>query len=142
MNEEHPFVATIRRYYAGCNTGDVGQMMSTFDDNIVHYFVDHTPVRGSGALASYWAKIGPRTRAQWYVDHAIVQGNEAVIEWSMPWTPPGLETQEVLRGTEWFLFANGKIVEVRSYHNNFYLHAADNRQLHDFPYQGRGYHSP
>ena len=36
---ENPNLATIRKYYDGCNRADIEQMMSTFDPNIVHYFV-------------------------------------------------------------------------------------------------------
>jgi len=46
---------------------------------------------------------------------------------------------EVLRGTEWYLFEDGLIREIRSYHNNFYLQSPENRRLHDFDYAGRGY---
>ena len=80
---------TIRRYYDGCNTADKKKMESTFAENVVHYFVDHSPVRGRTRLAEYWAKVGPMTHAHWEVDHSMVQGEEAVIEWSMRWTPVG-----------------------------------------------------
>ena len=137
----HPQLAVIRRYYEGCNTGDVVQMVSCFTTDVVHYFVDHAPVRGAEALAGYWATIGPRTRAAWSVDHFIAGVNEAVIEWSMRWTPSGggAGEEEVLRGTEWFRFEAEQISEIRSYHANHYLSAPQNRELHGFPYAERGY---
>ena len=46
---------------------------------------------------------------------------------------------ELLRGSEWYVFREGRIAEIRSYHNNFYLQNAKNRELHDFDYAGRGY---
>jgi hypothetical protein len=73
------------------------------------------------------------------LDHVLVQDKEAVIEWSMRWTPAATGTAELLRGTEWYLFETGLIREIRSYHNNFYLQDPANRQLHDFDYVGRGY---
>jgi hypothetical protein len=138
-NSAHPYVTTIRRYYDGCNSGDVAQMASTFSDDVVHYFVDHAPVETAQALANFWAKVGPRTRAVWSVDHALVMDDEAVIEWSMQWVPPGGEDAEMLRGTEWFRFRGGLIAEIRSYHCNWHLRSPDNAALHGFPYAERGY---
>lgn len=137
--KEHPFIDVIQTYYAGCNTADISLMQSTFTDDIVHFFVDHSAVRGSAELASYWSKVGPRTQANWQLDHAIVQEPEAVIEWSMRWVPVATGEAELLRGSEWYLFESGKIAEIRSYHNNYYLHDPANRELHDFDYPTRGY---
>ncbi len=136
---DHPYTQLIQRYYEGCNSADVTLMMSTFADEVVHYFVDHSAVRGAGALASYWSKVGPRTRANWSLDHIVVQEPEAVIEWSMRWVPDTTGKSELLRGTEWYVFMNNRIAEIRSYHNNYYLHDPANRELHGFDYVGRGY---
>ena len=115
-------------------------MKSTFTHDVVHYFTDHGAVIGAESLAVYWSKVGPRTEANWKLDHAIVQDDEAAIEWSMRWrTPEG--NLEHLRGTEWYLFRDGLIAEIRSYHNNYYLHDQRNRALWDFDYVGRGYRS-
>jgi len=135
----HPYIETIKRYYQGCSMADYDLMMSIFTTDIVHYFVDHGAVRGAHGLANYWIKVGPRTAAHWALDHAIVQEPEAAIEWSMRWTPPATGKPEILRGSEWYLFEDGKIAEIRSYHNNFYLQNENNRELWDFDYEGRGY---
>ncbi len=66
-------------------------------------------------------------------------GSEAVIEWSMRWTPVGDDEEELLRGTEWYRFEDGKIAEIRSYHCNHHLAAPENFQLRAFPYAQRGY---
>jgi hypothetical protein len=136
---EHPHIDTILLYYRGCNEPDADLMASTFTEDVVHYYVDHEPVRGREGLAGYWAKVGPRTQAHWTVDHAMVCGDEAVIEWAMRWTPPGLGEQELLRGSEWFVFRGGLIAEVRSYHNNYHLRDPANFELRGFPYDQRGY---
>jgi hypothetical protein len=136
---EHPHLITVGRYYEGCNTADVALMKSTFTRDVVHYFVDHDPVRGNDALAGYWARVGPKTRARWSVDHALVHDDEAVIEWSMHWSPVGSDRTEMLRGSEWFRFRDGRIAEIRSYHNNPHLHDARNHELRGFPYAQRGY---
>ena len=138
MNK-HRFISTIKQYYEGCNTQNSALMISTFTDDVIHYFVDHSSVSTANGLANYWCKVAPRTQAKWTVDHAIVQEPEAVIEWSMLWKPLSAEKHEVLRGTEWFFFRNEKIAEIRSYHCNFFLNDRKNRQLHDFDYAGRGY---
>ena len=135
----HPYADIIKTYYQGCNTADVDLMKSTFTDDVVHYFVDHAPVVGAHALATYWAKIGPRTQANWTLDHIMAQEPEAVIEWSMSWVPADTGTPEILRGSEWYVFQGGKIREIRSYHNNFYLQKPENRELHGYDYVGRGY---
>ena len=135
----HEFLETIKTYYDGCNTHDVDLMISTFTDDVVHYFVDHSAVHGSQALANYWAKVAPKTQANWQLDHGVVQDNEAVIEWSMRWVPAQDSSPQVLRGSEWYIFRDGLIAEIRSYHNNFYLQHPDNRALHDFDYVERGY---
>jgi hypothetical protein len=73
------------------------------------------------------------------LDHAVVQEPEAVIEWSMRWVPGKTSETEILRGSEWYLFENNKIAEIRSYHNNFFLHNERNRELWDFDYKNRSY---
>src|ERR687898_146179 len=55
--------------------------------------------------------------AQWYIEHGIEQGDEAVIEWTMTWRDPRSGDRRLDRGTEWFLFRDGKIAEVRAYHH-------------------------
>ena len=134
-------ITTIQRYYSGCNTADEDLMVSCFTEDVVHYFVDNPPVFGADKLAHYWAVVGPKTQATWNVDHSIAAGDEAVIEWSMRWLPPGNPKGgfERLRGTEWFRFRAGKISEIRSYHCNHLLNAPENRKLHGFDYLGRGY---
>ena len=135
----HAFIDVIQTYYQGCNSQDFTLMMSTFTPDIVHYFVDHSAVAGAEALANYWCRVAPKTQANWQLDHAMVQEPEAVIEWSMRWVPPQTGEAEILRGSEWYVFEGDRIREIRSYHCNYYLNAAENRKPHDFDYNGRGY---
>lgn len=134
----HTYIDVINNYYHGCNTCDIDLMISTFTSDVAHYFVDHSAVKGAKELANYWHKVAPKTQANWKLDHAIVQEPEAVIEWSMKWTPKAKEP-EILRGSEWYIFKDNKIAEIRSYHNNFYLQHERNRELWDFDYGNRGY---
>jgi len=135
----HRYREIINTYYRGCNTADRELMQSTFTDSVKHYFVDHSAVIGAEELANYWAKVAPKTQAHWTLDHILVQEPEAVIEWSMSWTPLTTGIAELLRGCEWYIFEGDKISEIRSYHNNYYLHNEKNRELWDFDYIGRGY---
>jgi hypothetical protein len=135
----HPHIDMIQRYYVGCNTADFDLMVSTFTPDVVHYFVDHGAITGAEGLANYWCKVGPRTQADWQLDHAIVQIDEVVIEWSMRWVPAPTGVAEILRGAEWYEFEDGRIREIRSYHNNHFLQNPANRELWDFDYAGRGY---
>ncbi len=142
---EHPYLATIRRYYDGCNRGDIDLMISTFTPDVVHYFSDshlppeqRGPIRGAAALAKYWAswQKGGHS-ARWSVDHGIVEGNEAAIEWSVVLRGPRGGNRRLLRGTEWYVFRRGKIAEVRAYYH--YTSRTTVNELGGFPYAKRGY---
>src|SRR5215475_1796859 len=131
MSQEHPYITTIKRYYDGCNTADV-----------VHYFTHHKPIRGAEALALYWAKMQPRVGGMWTVDHALVQADEAVIEWTMQWTPPGQKKPQLIRGAEWYVFRDGRIAEIRAYYLNPRLpYMFTNFELEDFLYAKRDYYT-
>jgi len=137
---EHPYIATIKRYYHGCNTADIAVMISTFTDNVIHYFTHHAPIQGAETLATYWKKMQQRVKGVWTVDHGLVQSEEAVIEWTMQWTPPGSDTPELIRGAEWYVFRNERIAEIRAYYMNPRLpYSSTNFELEDFPYVERGY---
>ena len=140
MSHEHPHVDTIKRYYYGCNIADVELMKSTFTEDVVHYFTHHKPIRGADALATYWAKMQPRVSGMWVVDHALVQGNEAVIEWTMRWTLEGQAKPQLVRGAEWYVFRANLIAEIRAYYLNPRLpYMRTDFDLQDFPYAKREY---
>jgi ketosteroid isomerase-like protein len=135
---QHPSLATIRRYYRGCNTGDVELMVSTFTNDVVHYFIQPgtDAVQGAEHLARYWRKVQRLLAARWEVDHGLALGDEAVIEWTIYWTNPDTGRRLTTRGSEWFVFRDGLIGEVRAYYNQ--LRDADSG-LVGFDYVGRGY---
>ncbi len=136
---DHPHVRTVLRYYEGCNRADPALIRATLAEDVAHYWVDHRPVAGAEALSVFAAKVACRTRATWSADHVLAAGDEAVVEWSMRWTPIGASAEELLRGTEWIHFTDGLISEVRSYHSNHYLSDPRNFELRGFPYRERGY---
>jgi ketosteroid isomerase-like protein len=132
-------LALIVRYYDGCTTGDLDQMRATLHPAVVHYFLapnpGSTPVVGAERLARYWRKVTRMFDARWVVDHALAAGDEVVIEWTMFWRPEGAEERIATRGSEWFVFRDGLIAEIRSYHQQ------QNRttELDGFPYPQRRY---
>jgi ketosteroid isomerase-like protein len=134
---ENPYITTIRRYYDGCNRGDVVQMTSTFAPDITHYFVNGPPIHGAAELAAYWTQFQTASRTTtWTVDHAIVEGDEAVIEWTMISIFKDERPKRILRGAEWYVFRDGKIAEIRAYYHQAPL---DEKELVGFPYAQRGY---
>jgi hypothetical protein len=112
---KNPFVDSVYRYIRGCNTGDRELLVSTFTEDIRAYFLHRPPVQGRKNLAKFWLGFHHATNARWTVDHTIVQGNEVAVEWSMLWTPAAASREEFARGTDWFVFENGRIAEIRQY---------------------------
>ncbi|GGH47290.1 nuclear transport factor 2 family protein [Microbacterium album] len=129
----------ISRYYDGCSAGDVEGMLSTLHPDVVHYFlapnVGSAPVAGAEHLARYWRKVTGMIAATWIIDAIVESGNDAVIEWTMMWTPPETGEQVATRGSEWFTFTDGRISEIRSY----YQQRNESTELDGFPYTQRGY---
>ncbi|HEY2203653.1 MAG TPA: hypothetical protein VGH99_04135 [Pseudonocardia sp.] len=82
--------------------------------------------------------------ARWVVDHILGGADEAVIEWTMYWTPrgaavvDGAEAVVATRGAEWFTFRVGLISEIRSY----YHRREHTTELDSSPYRERGYSVP
>ncbi|MEL0081985.1 MAG: nuclear transport factor 2 family protein [Gammaproteobacteria bacterium] len=137
---DHPHLKTIERYYQGCNSADEALMRSTFTEDVVHYYTHHDPVRGAASLAHYWLSMQPRVDGHWSVDHGIVQGDEAVIEWTMRWTPTPGADPEMIRGAEWYRFEGGLIAEIRAYYLNPRVpYPQSDFELLGFDYAGRGY---
>jgi ketosteroid isomerase-like protein len=132
-------VGLIARYYNGCTAGDLDLLLETLHPQVVHYFLTPNPgaapVGGAEHLARYWRKVTRAIDARWVVDHALAAGDEAVIEWTMFWRPGGTGERVATRGAEWFRFADGRIIEIRSY----YQQREDTTELQEFDYSGRGY---
>ncbi|GAA5092253.1 hypothetical protein GCM10025760_20640 [Microbacterium yannicii] len=137
MSRTH--LQSISRYYDGCSGGDIPLMLETLHPDVVHYFlapnVGSAPVAGAEHLVRYWRKVTGMIHATWVVDHILDGVDEAVIEWTMSWTPSGKEQSVATRGAEWFVFREGLISEIRSY----YQQRPDTTELDGFPYTERGY---
>jgi ketosteroid isomerase-like protein len=121
----------IRSYYEALNTGDVDLIDSHFTDDAVHYYTRRAPDRGREiAERAVWAV--ENIEAEWSMYNGIDDGEQAVIEWAMKWRHPETKELKLDRGTEWFLFRDGKICEVRAYYNR-------SGDLIEFDHAGRGH---
>ncbi|HQR33094.1 MAG TPA: nuclear transport factor 2 family protein [Blastocatellia bacterium] len=135
--EEHN-ISVVLKYFDGCNTGILEDLLSTLDPEVIHYFLPEQfkPIRGAQHLAKYWRKFKIHLNPIWKIDHLIAQDNEVVSEWSCQWTPEGTDLRLMMRGSEWYLMREGRISEVRAY---FGYSDKSNTELTDFPYGARGY---
>ena len=138
--ELHPIGANldhIRSYYKALNTGDAELVASHFADDATHYYTRLGPHHGREIADNAKWGVG-QVDGQWWLEHGIESGDEAVIEWTMTWRDPKSGEKRLNRGTEWFLIdADGKIAEVRAYHHG------DKRNpqgdLLGFDHAGRGH---
>ncbi len=113
-------------------------MTSMLAPEVVHYFTGADPVRGAEALAAYWVEDNTGAqRTVWTVDRAMVDRDEAVIEWSMFVNFLDDRPRQRLRGTEWYSFRDGLIAEVRAYYR--WIPGETISELGGFPYAERGY---
>ncbi|MEX2108127.1 MAG: nuclear transport factor 2 family protein [Solirubrobacterales bacterium] len=127
----------IRSYYEALNTGDAEAVSAHFTEDATHYYTRLGPHEGAKTIGDY-AALGVQTiDAQWYIENAIEQDDQVVIEWTMTWRAPESGEKRLDRGTEWFLIRDGKIAEVRAYHHG----GKKNPQgdLLGFDHEGRSY---
>lgn len=131
-------IEVVRRYYDGCNSGDLDVLLSTLTPDVVHYFLPprFPPIRGAEHLARYWRKYKNLLNPIWSIDHIIAKGDQVVIEWTCIWTPKDTDRRILMRGTEWYIMRSGRIAEVRAY---FMYDDASNTEITGFPYLERGY---
>jgi len=131
-------LALLRRYYDACSNGDVDTMVDCFTPDVVHYFlapnIGSRAVQGAEHLARYWRKVAARISAVWVIDRFLADGAEAVIEWTLFWTPEH-GTRVLTRGAEWFVLDGSRIREIRSYYNQL----PETTELDGYPYGERGY---
>ena len=104
-------ISVVLKYFDGCNSGDINDLLSTLDPDVIHYFLPEQfkPIRGAEHLAKYWRKFKVLLNPTWKIDHIIAQDNEVVSEWSCLWTPQGTSRRVIMRGTEWYVMHEGRI---------------------------------
>jgi ketosteroid isomerase-like protein len=127
----------VRSYYEALNSGDADAVAAHFSDDAVHYYTRLGPHEGAETIGRMTELAVQSIDAQWYVENAIEQGDQVVIEWTMTWHAPDSGEKRLDRGTEWFQIRDGKIAEVRAYHHG----GKKNPQgdLLGFDHAGRGY---
>ena len=127
----------IRSYYEALNSGDAERVAAHFTEDATHYYTRLGPHEGAGTIGQMTDLAVKSIEARWYVENAIEEGDQAVIEWTMTWRDPKSGEKRLDRGTEWFLFRDGLIAEVRAYHHG----GKKNPQgdLLGFDHEGRGY---
>ena len=131
-------ISVVLKYFDGCNSGDINDLLSTLDADVIHYFLPEQfkPIRGAEHLAKYWRKFKVLLNPTWKIDHILAQNNEVVSEWSCLWTPEGTSLRRMMRGTEWYVMRDHKIAEVRAY---FAYSDQSDTVLTGFSYGSRGY---
>ena len=127
----------IRSYYDALNTGDPDQVAAHFTDDAVHYYTRLGPHEGARTIGDHTKWAVEQIEGQWYIDNAIEDGEQAVIEWAMTWRDPRTGERRLDRGTEWFRFQGGRIAEVRAYHHGGRKNPSGD--LLGFDHAGRGH---
>src|SRR3954462_4975486 len=145
----------VRSYYDALNTGDSDAVAGHFTDDAPHYSnrlgphpgpqtIGDPPHRRRAAPHPAAKTIGDHAHwavenidGQWHIENAIEDGEQAVIEWTMTWRDPRSGERRLDRGTEWFRFRDGRILEVRAYHHGDKKNPSGD--LLGFDHAGRGY---
>jgi ketosteroid isomerase-like protein len=107
----------IRSYYEALNSGDGETIAAHFTADATHYYTRLGPHEGAETIGKYAALAVESIEGKWFVENAIEEGDQAVIEWTMTWRDPKSGEPRLDRGTEWFSFRDGRIAEVRAYHH-------------------------
>lgn len=137
---EDALIEVLRQYIRGCNAGDLELLKSTFTEDIKVYFIELPPVMGREAVAKFWVDYHDATHARWTIDHVVVEGNEAVFEWSSLEVPKGASAPVFTRGVDWYVFRGNQIAEIRQYYDVRNVLPADRSfELEGFPYKERNY---
>ena len=83
----------------------------------MHYYTRLGPHEGARAIGENTRWAVDNLEAGGTLEHAIEQGDEAVIEWATTWRDPKSGERRINRGTEWFRLRDGRIAEIRAYHH-------------------------
>ncbi len=129
----------IRSYYEALNSGDADAVAAHFTDDATHYYTRLGPHEGAETIGQMTNLAVESIEAEWFVENALESGDgdEAVIEWTMTWRDPKSGEKRLDRGTEWFVFRDGLIAEVRAYHHGGPKNPSGD--LLGFDHEGRGY---
>lgn len=127
----------VAAYYEALNRGDSDEVASYFTEDATHYYTRLGPHVGGKTIGDHTALAVEHIDGQWFMENGIEDGEQAVIEWTMTWKDLKTGEPRLDRGTEWFLFRDGKISEVRAYHHGGPKNPSGD--LLGFDHAGRGY---
>jgi len=128
----------IRSYYEALNSGDADRVAAHFTPDATHYYTRLGPHEGAETIGQMTDLAVKSIEAHWTVENALEgEGEEAVIEWTMTWRDPKSGERRLDRGTEWFVFRDGLIAEVRAYHHGGPKNPSGD--LLGFDHKGRGH---
>ena len=130
--------SVVRRYFDGCNSGDLDVLLGTLTPDVGHYFLDRKfPTnRGAEHLTKYWRKYKTVLDPIWSIDRIVAQDHEVVSEWSRIWTPKQVQRRILTRRSEWYVMRDARIAEVLAY---FTADDAATTELVGFPYGERSF---
>ena len=127
----------VRSYYEALNSCDPDRVAEHFTEDAVHYYTRRDPHAGARTIGEHTKWAVENIDGKWFVENGIDDGEQACIEWTMTWRDPKSGEPRLDRGSEWFLFRDGRIAEVRAYfHSNEKNRSGD---LMGFDHAGRGH---
>lgn len=139
MNKQE-MIDAAARYFRACNTLDFELFKSAISEDVTSYFTHQPPIHGRENFFQMFSMLHGMTKGRFAIDRTVTGEREAVLEWSLLWTPPGASGERIDRGIDWLIFQNDLIVEARSY---FWSanHPLDQQpyELQGFPYRERNY---
>ena len=96
---EASILLAVRRYFAGCQSGDLKVRLGTLTKVLVRYFLRSRfrPIRGVQQLANRWRKFQTLHEPHWAIDRIIAQGDEVVSGFNCIWTAHETHTPSMMR---------------------------------------------
>jgi hypothetical protein len=69
---EQQHVDVVLRYFDGCNTGELDDLLPTLAEDVIHYFLPERASRRSAALTT-WRDSGASTSERWTPPGALTR---------------------------------------------------------------------
>lgn len=125
----------IESYFTACSAGDADKVADHFVPDAAVFDTNHPPVRGAAEIGRFYAAVARRYGgARWHVDTFVdAGGGRCASEWTM--TAPSVAA--VVRGSEHYEVADGRITQIRQYWT--YDRETMDTELLGFPYADNGW---
>ena len=106
----------VARFYAAASEADRGALARVLRDDVRHYLIapnpGDDPTHDAQAVIESLTGAVDAIGASWRVDHLLIAGQTACVEWSMGAIDPGFGP---CRGCEWIEIDGDRIAEFRVY---------------------------